>query len=263
MIEPPLVSIIIPCYNAEKYLDETLQSIFLQSYLNIEVILVDDGSTDNSVAVAQKYSGVKIVRHETNCGPCIAVDSGFAAATGEYAAMLAADDCYLFPCTVYEMMHELERGADWCYFSENIVGQTTQGKKDLIRAKWGLHPAFDNLLLRFPNLCLLIMGFRNSVNSSAMMVRLDKVRLHGISWSKWGARTICDGAFIHQMLKAGLRGRAINGIGVFYRQHERQISKEPAFLKKESEAKTWHFRQLARPGNPMWLRIISGLLSAS
>lgn len=262
-MDGPLVSIIIPCYNAEKFLDETLLSIHQQSYTNTEVILVDDGSTDGSVAIARRYPWVKIIQHDANCGPCVACDTGFAAATGEYAAMLAADDCYFFPCTIYEMVQRLERGADWCYFSENIVGQTTQGNTALVKAKWWLHPALDNPLLKFPNVCLLLVGFRNPINSSAMMVRLDKIRLHGISWSTWGARTICDGAFIHQMLRAGLRGKAINGIGVFYRQHDRQISREPAFIKRESEGKTWHYRQLTKPGNPFWLRLLSHLLSGS
>lgn len=49
----PLVSIVAPCYNAEKYLEEALESIFAQDYENREVIIVDDGSTDNSYAMLQ------------------------------------------------------------------------------------------------------------------------------------------------------------------------------------------------------------------
>lgn len=88
-----LVSIIIPVYNAAKYLDETLHSAFNQTWPNIEVILVDDGSTDNSLAIAESYlnRSIKIFKQQ-NKGASTARNLGLKHAKGSYIQFLDADD---------------------------------------------------------------------------------------------------------------------------------------------------------------------------
>jgi glycosyltransferase involved in cell wall biosynthesis len=54
-LQTPLVSVIIPVFNRERYLAEAIDSVFAQDYPNIELIIIDDGSTDNSAAIAQRY----------------------------------------------------------------------------------------------------------------------------------------------------------------------------------------------------------------
>lgn len=92
----PLVSIIIPCYNAERYLKEAIQSALDQTHPNCEVIVIDDGSTDRSRNVSQAF-GEKI-RFETgpNRGACAARNRGIRLAKGKYLKFLDADD-YLMP----------------------------------------------------------------------------------------------------------------------------------------------------------------------
>lgn len=89
------VSVIIPVYQAEQYLAETLESILGQSYGDFEVIIVDDGSRDRSCeiygAYAQKDARVRIVKQE-NAGPSAARNNGIANARGEYIAFLDSDD---------------------------------------------------------------------------------------------------------------------------------------------------------------------------
>lgn len=89
---PDLVSIIIPCYNAERYLEATLQSALAQTYLNCEIIVIDDGSTDDSIKILKKYEHQ--IRWETgpNQGACKARNRGLALAQGEYIQFLDADD---------------------------------------------------------------------------------------------------------------------------------------------------------------------------
>lgn len=91
----PLVSILIPLYNAEKYIVETLESCIHQTYKNIEVIVVDDGSKDNSLKVATDYAlthpQVKIIVQQ-NGGGCKARNTAFANSTGDYIMYLDADD---------------------------------------------------------------------------------------------------------------------------------------------------------------------------
>lgn len=89
------VSIIVPVYNKEKYLEKCLESLIHQSFKNIEVICVDDGSSDNSFNILQKYSKkdsrIKIIRQD-NHGPGHARNQGLKKAMGKYVAFIDADD---------------------------------------------------------------------------------------------------------------------------------------------------------------------------
>ena len=90
----PFVSVIVPVYNGERYLDSALKSIFRQHYRPIEVIVVDDGSTDRSAEIAQSYEEVHYI-YQSNKGPAIARNTGLDAAQGEFIAFLDADDLWL------------------------------------------------------------------------------------------------------------------------------------------------------------------------
>jgi glycosyltransferase involved in cell wall biosynthesis len=90
----PLVSVVIPVYNSERFLCETLDSVFAQDYEPFEVIVVDDGSTDGSSAIAQSYSKLHYIRQE-NSGPSAARNAGIAAARGEIVAFTDSDDILL------------------------------------------------------------------------------------------------------------------------------------------------------------------------
>jgi glycosyltransferase involved in cell wall biosynthesis len=89
----PLVSIIIPLYNAEKYIAATIQSALDQTWPNKEIIIINDGSTDNSLLVARQFTNenVKVLSQE-NKGASIARNYGLAEAKGEYIQFLDADD---------------------------------------------------------------------------------------------------------------------------------------------------------------------------
>lgn len=91
----PLVSVIIPSYNCGKYIDCAVSSVLEQTYSNVEVIVVDDGSTDNTVDVLSKY-GTKIkLISQTNQGVSKARNNGIQEAKGKYIATLDADDRWL------------------------------------------------------------------------------------------------------------------------------------------------------------------------
>ncbi|WP_435134182.1 glycosyltransferase family 2 protein [Formosa sp. A9] len=89
----PLVSIIIPLYDAVTFFEETLQSVLQQSYNNIEVIVVDDGSTDGSWELAESFLSDKIkVLKNKGKGACAARNYGFDVSSGDYIQYLDADD---------------------------------------------------------------------------------------------------------------------------------------------------------------------------
>jgi glycosyltransferase involved in cell wall biosynthesis len=87
----PLVSVVIPAYNAERYLGEAIESVLAQTYAPVETIVVDDGSSDGTAAVARSYPGVELIVQE-NAGPAAARNRGFAASRGEIVAFHDADD---------------------------------------------------------------------------------------------------------------------------------------------------------------------------
>lgn len=89
----PLVSVIIPIYNNERYLRETIATIFNQDYRPFEVIAVDDGSTDQSASIIQSYPDIHYV-YQHNQGPGGARNTGVHVARGEYIAFLDADDLW-------------------------------------------------------------------------------------------------------------------------------------------------------------------------
>ena len=91
----PLVSVIVPVYNVEQYLDECLNSICQQTYENLEIIVVEDCSTDNSLNTLIKYledSRVKLIQHEKNSGLSAARNTGIDAAKGDYIMFVDSDD---------------------------------------------------------------------------------------------------------------------------------------------------------------------------
>lgn len=89
----PLVSVIIPTYNRELMVGSAIESALGQTYENIEVIVIDDGSTDGTRALVEKYSGVKYILKE-NGGQASARNSGLSQATGSYIASLDSDDTW-------------------------------------------------------------------------------------------------------------------------------------------------------------------------
>jgi glycosyltransferase involved in cell wall biosynthesis len=126
-----LVSIIIPCYNAEPWIAECLDSAIAQTYRPLEIIVIDDGSTDGSLKVIQSYVAQypELIRYETgpNHGGCAARNRGFALSMGTYALFLDVDD-YLEPETIAGQVDVLNGRANavatcpWWYIEWN--GQT-------------------------------------------------------------------------------------------------------------------------------------------
>jgi glycosyltransferase involved in cell wall biosynthesis len=92
---PELVSCVVPAFNAARFLGEALDSILAQTHPAVEVIVVDDGSTDETAAIAAAYaSRLRLIRQE-NRGPAEARNRGLACAQGDYVAFLDADDLWL------------------------------------------------------------------------------------------------------------------------------------------------------------------------
>jgi glycosyltransferase involved in cell wall biosynthesis len=94
-VEGPRVSVIIPTYNRAKLISEAVESVLRQTYKPYEIIVVDDGSTDNTEEVLKKYEGKITYLRQRNSGPSRTRNNGIRAATGELIGFLDSDDIWL------------------------------------------------------------------------------------------------------------------------------------------------------------------------
>lgn len=114
----PLVSVVVPIYNVEEYIEKCVDSILNQTYKNLEVILVNDGSTDNSRNIIEKYlwDSRCIVIDKVNGGVSSARNAGLKSAHGEYVYFIDSDD-YIESQAVEELLNKIiETSADFCCY---------------------------------------------------------------------------------------------------------------------------------------------------
>lgn len=131
-MENPKVSIIVPIYNVEKYLDRCMESLLNQTLNDIEIIMVDDGSPDNCPRMCDEYANkdnrIKVI-HKKNAGLGLARNSGLEVAKGEYVAFVDSDD--YVDCNMYEALYnkakENKVDAVLCSFYHDDNGKIKEG----------------------------------------------------------------------------------------------------------------------------------------
>lgn len=126
-----LVSVIIPIYNVEKYLHGCVDSVIKQTYSNLEIILVDDGSPDNCPAICNMYaqndSRIRVI-HKENGGLSDARNAGLTIAHGEYVYFLDSDD-YIEPEAIETLVNEaVHYDADFVFFDANVINEAGKTK---------------------------------------------------------------------------------------------------------------------------------------
>ena len=133
-----LVSVVVPVYKVEKYLSKCVDSILSQTYKNIEIILVDDGSPDRCGEICdefkEKYNNIKVI-HKINEGLGIARNSGMKEADGEYITFVDSDD-YIGENLITDLVSQMSRDVDFCKCGhtkvreDGITISTTQLKQE-------------------------------------------------------------------------------------------------------------------------------------
>lgn len=138
-----LVSVVVPVYNAEFFLENSIQSIINQTYKNIEIILINDGSMDNSSVICNQYatkdSRIKVI-HQENSGPSKSRNNGIDLAQGEYILFVDSDDT--LDCSMIEKLVEAIKkdGSQLVLCGYNSIGKSRNN-----RQKKG-YPKFQELL---------------------------------------------------------------------------------------------------------------------
>ena len=120
---PPLVSVLVPVYNAERYLNSAIRSVQNQTYQNLEIILVDDGSTDGSAAILSEMAAVDkriVLISQKNGGISSALNQGILRASGYYVARMDADDLML-PHRIETQVRFLQENRDLGFCSSSMI----------------------------------------------------------------------------------------------------------------------------------------------
>lgn len=177
----PRVSIIVPIYNAEKNLAECIDSILNQTMKDIEVILVDDGSTDSSPAICDTYaardSRVQVI-HKPNGRASSARNAGMRAASGEYIAFVDSDDW--IESEMYEKM--LESGADVCLcdFMRFLGEQEFPNTHANVKAGFYNREQMKSDI--FPYLVMDGVDYPITISNCVMLIRRSIIEENGLSY---------------------------------------------------------------------------------
>lgn len=140
------ISVIIPVYNTEKYLEKCLDSLFSQNFTDVEVICVDDGSTDNSLAFLRKYQNIVILKQENN-GSGVARNEGLQHASGDYVLFVDSDDWVR-----EDAFAKLFEAAERLKTDVLIFGGLTYSKNKLRKGRYGVskipHKYFNRIFCK-------------------------------------------------------------------------------------------------------------------
>lgn len=133
MVGNDLISVIVPVYNVEKYLHKCINSIINQTYKNIEIILIDDGSTDHSGKICDEYrlidSRIRVV-HKNNGGLSSARNAGIDICSGKYIAFVDGDDYIAEDMYEYLYNNRVEKGIVACGIADDFKYEIVYSHKD-------------------------------------------------------------------------------------------------------------------------------------
>ena len=138
-----MVSVIIPVYNAEKYIEQTIVSVISQTYKSVEIIVIDDNSGDDSARIIQalmeKYPQIRYEKLKENSGAAVARNRGIALAQGQYLAFLDSDDLWK-PEKIQKQVEFLERyNAEFVYTAIEMIDE--EGR--LVKSKRSIRQEVD------------------------------------------------------------------------------------------------------------------------
>ncbi len=124
---PSLVSIITPMFNSEAFISETINSVINQTYIDWELILIDDNSTDKTLSIVQefinKHSNIKLLKNEINYGAAISRNKGIDFAKGNFIAFLDADDLWKPEKLEIQIACMQAKNCDVCFSSYELIDE--------------------------------------------------------------------------------------------------------------------------------------------
>jgi glycosyltransferase involved in cell wall biosynthesis len=264
----PPVSVVIPAYNADKYIEECIRSVMIQFYRPIEIIVVDDHSTDNTnkivTTIIQKIEDhqeahggltIKLFRLMRNMGAAYALDFGCRRATGKYIAWLSADDTYIGMGKIRrQVMKMYEERSDWSYVREFVSG-TSELESTLIKPTYfPKTDCLDWLFEKYNLLRFFCLFWRNPIQGSSFMITSKAYEKYG-GFNPDMVNADADRDFWFRLSLCGAILTVVKGYPeVFYRTHPTQLSNDKKTMgdgyKKANRRAMRNFIKKLFGGNP-------------
>lgn len=216
---PSLVSVIVPCYNQGRFLGEAVASAQLQSLYPHEIVVVDDGSSDDSARIAKQYSGIKLIRQQ-NLGLSAARNAGLRASTGDYVVFLDADDRL--------MPNALEIGVN-C-LDGNVECAFVYGKYANVTMDGTPLPSTPRQRVLEDNFLDLLRGNYIGMHATVMYRRAVLDLVHGFDTSL----PACEDYDLFLRIAKNFPIRGHKNVVAEYRQHGANMSCNPDLMLKTS-----------------------------
>jgi len=209
-VQTPLVSVIIPNFNNELYLVECLESVIAQSYKGIEIIVVDDGSTDSSIEVLDKYhSNIRLIR-SSHKGASAARNIGIEQSKGQFIAFMDSDDIWIIDKIEKQILVLLNNDADLVYCGYKEIGLASRTVLPNTRFRGDCSEFFK----KFPGISFVACG--------AILIRKSILKKSGLFDVKFkGAAEDWD--FLRRVCQHG-RVEFSNEVLFYYRRHSNSIT---------------------------------------
>ena len=191
-MENPLITIIIPLYNVDKYISHCLDSIISQTYQSLQIILVDDGSSDRSGEICDRYASedprIQVI-HQENCGVAAARNRGLAAANGEWVGWVDSDDWIEPDMFEYLLKNALYSGADIA-----VCSRYEEYREKQVFRGWEESQILDT--------------------EHALLALLENDKMQNFLWDKLWRRTLFDSVFFPE-------GKTYEDIAIMHRLFEK------------------------------------------
>lgn len=248
----PLVSVLIPCYNVEKYIEESINSILSQTYTNLEVIAIDDCSTDNTRKIlqqlAEKDSRITIVRNTENLKLIATLNKGIALCKGDYIARMDADDISL-PTRIEKEVDFLEKHQDHDIVSVQFYAfhSDNPAKRDLHHS-----PTHDAELRAY-------MLFRSGICHPAVLMRKRVFSELGLKFEQEYLHVEDYALWSEALYKTKIAN--LSEPLLLYRVHKQQVSSLNEDLQTENKKKVFkiHCRHLGLPTDDDFIDIYASV----
>jgi len=238
-MKKPLVSVVIPAYNAEKYLHDAIYSGVTQKYQNLEIIVVDDGSQDKTGEIIHDWelssNIVKGIYMDENKGAGNALRIGFEEAKGDYICWLSADDMFI---DVYKTERQIkvmpQTNADWSYFQQYKMGVSEKVSKKVC-THYVPHCSFLDKHVEGDNgLLFLSLLYHNPINGSSIMFKRDTIEKFG-NFDGMLKRADADGDLWLRYAILGAKVSRVEGCPILYRTHPAQLSLDAHMMQYGTE----------------------------
>ena len=222
------VSVIVPAYNGDRFIGQAIDSVLAQTYANYEIIVVDDGSTDRTPQVLQRYKNQIRYQYQPNQGVAIARNCGLALAQGELIAFLDQDDCFL-PNKLALQVEKLEQSVAEIGAAEIGIVHSGWRRVDAEGAPLGDVSPWHYA----PQLNLYEWIWWKPVLLSAMMFRRSWLnRVNGLDSS---FKQACDIDLALRLTLAGCQTLWLPQTTVYYREHDRNDSRNTLLQAQEND----------------------------